>query len=47
MDIKEFIKTRIAEVEAERDGVDTLADFDAGYFEGVIDAYHVILNSIK
>lgn len=47
MDIKEFIKARIADVEAEYAGADTLPDFDAGYFEGVIDAYHVVLNSIK
>lgn len=47
MDIKEFIKARIAEVKAEYGDGEDLADFDAGYFEGVIDAYHVILNSIK
>lgn len=47
MDIKEFIKSRIAEVEAEYASADAPTDFDAGYFEGVIDAYYVILNSIK
>lgn len=50
MDIKEFIKARIAEVEAEFEQKDiekSLSEYDAGYYDGLSDAYHVILNSIK
>lgn len=50
MDIKDFIKARIDSVEAEyesRQEENTLDAEDRGYFEGAIDAYYVILNSIK